>query len=240
MTRRRTPADATLRIDGAGDDLHALLASARGELRVSGGRTTLGQEDFSVWDASVLSMMLPGLGDARPSRMNCASIEAEIGDGRLTTEALVIDAENVTIAGSGSVDLRSEALDVMLVPSPKHHGLLRGATPVHVTGTIAAPQVSVSTGALVVSNGALLLGALNPYLLLGAMVPAQGGESEASCGRAVELAEEPPPEIARKAGDLQKAHRGGITGVLTAPLRALGGALRGSPSGDTPEEPPER
>ena len=231
------PADATLGVDGTGDDLYALLASARGTLQVRGGRTTLGKEDFSVWDVNLLNMMLPAIGDGRPSRMNCASIEAEIGGGRLTTEALIIDAENVTIAGSGSVDLRSEALDVMLVPSPKHPGLLGGATPVHVTGTVAAPQVSVASGALVTSSGALLLGALNPYLLLGAMVPASAGDSEATCGRAVELAEQPSAEVARKAGELEKAHGGGVTRVLTAPLRAIGGALRGRTSGAAPQAP---
>jgi hypothetical protein len=219
------PADAMLSLEGSGDDVHALLANARGELHVSGARTTLGSEDFSVWDVNVLTMMLPRLGEGRPARMNCASIEAEIGDGRLTTEALVIDAENVTIAGSGSLDLRSEAVDPMLVPQPKQRSLMRGSTPVHVTGTLSEPQISVATGSVVASSGLLLLGAVNPYLLLGAMVPASSGEAEDVCDRAVELAEKAPKEVEETAASLQKAHSGGVTRVLTAPFRAIGRGL---------------
>ena len=62
-----------------------------------------------------------------------------------SSDKFIVDTRRITIAATGILDLESEGLNLVIAPRPKRTTLLSLASPVHVTGTLAAPATG-STG----------------------------------------------------------------------------------------------
>jgi hypothetical protein len=93
------------------------------------------------------------------------------------------------VAGSGVLDLQTEALDLVLAPRPKRSSLVSLANPVAITGTLATPRVSVArlpSRRRLLRTG-LLAGLVNPVFLLTTFSDLGTGGANA-CAAAIERA----------------------------------------------------
>ena len=71
----------------------------------------------------------------------------------------------VNVEGDGSVNLKSEQLDLKLDPHPKDRSIASLNSPLYVRGTFGAPKVAPDWKRLGTKGvGALAMGLLNPLL----------------------------------------------------------------------------
>ena len=88
----------------------------------------------------------------------------------------MFDTQIGILTGEGEINLGTEKIDFLLVPKPKHPGLLELSTKLRVSGTILDAKVSpdklalLEKGALALSTLAIgPLGLLAPFVNLGAL-----------------------------------------------------------------------
>ena len=124
--------------------------------------------------------------------LNCTLVDLGIKDGIVSTKALVVDSEAASLAGEGTIDLESEAIDIELLARPKGSPLPSGRTGITIGGTLADPEVSLDAvhlaarGAAAATFGVFL----RPFTALAsAILPESGTAQRGACGEL--LAREP-------------------------------------------------
>ncbi len=169
-------------LEGNGNDLYAWLASARGQahLLIEEGEIPGGLLD--LWGGDLITNLLPRT-TQETTRLQCLIAIAKVANGTMTLESLVLDTPEVLVLGSGSLSLKTEALDIELRPRPKHVTLFTAATPVRIAGTLAKPQIEVMKLALLRKALTLTLTGFTPEGLLSLFE----GENEA-CRQALAAA----------------------------------------------------
>jgi hypothetical protein len=154
-----------------------------GEGRISG-------RGLDLWAADLIPTMLsPRWQRENVTEMNCAVAHIELKEGLAELEDFILDTRRITVAGSGVLKLETEALDLLLAPRPKRPSLVSLANPVAITGTLAAPAVSVArlpSRRRFMRTG-LLAGLVNPLFLLTTFSDLGTGGANA-CAAAIERA----------------------------------------------------
>jgi AsmA family protein len=150
------PLDARLTLTGRGDSLHQLAATAEGRTTavlphgsIRASIAELAGLDFARW----LGVLLGTRQKEATVRCGIASFGAR--NGTLGVERLMIDTGPALIAGSGDINLDSEALDLTLRDKPTHLRLLHKQVPVQVGGTLKHPSLNVGAVAKVGAKAAL-------------------------------------------------------------------------------------
>ena len=86
--------------------------------------------------------------------LNCTLANLEIRNGMVTTKPLIIDTEIAQLGGDGTVNLKTEAIDLSLTAEPKKTPLLTNLTGISITGTLAQPQLNINPLALAARGAA--------------------------------------------------------------------------------------
>lgn len=163
------PLDVVLDISGRGTSLRTILFRSQGQGVFLLGRGSLPIRHFDLIASDLLLAAMPWTKSTGHTETNCTAGRFGITDGIATLDSLLIDTGRITVTGGGAINLGTEAIDILLRPRPKDPSLLSLATPMRVTGTLAAP--SAAPDALGLAQGAatgLILGSINP---LAALVP---------------------------------------------------------------------
>ncbi len=106
-------------------------------------------------------------GNTSDTGLRCAIAHFGAQHEILTAQQLVFDTDPVLVTGRGSIDLRSETMNLTVAGKPKSFQLLRLNVPVTVQGPLAHPVVGVKAGAAVAQAGiAAALGFLSPIAAL--------------------------------------------------------------------------
>jgi uncharacterized protein involved in outer membrane biogenesis len=182
-------------------------------------------------DAKALDMLVGGLtamvgtiftADASKTTINCAISDLKVDHGMVKPQLAVLDTQYSTVFATGLVDLKNEQLNIEITPVAK--GVtLSVATPVHLQGAFAKPQVNVDkTGALLKTGEVWATIAYPPALLL-KFSDVGDGENNPCVSM-----------VAKKAGvpfveDVGKAVKGTVEGTGKM-LKGVGGALKGAGS----------
>ena len=161
--------DAQVIVSGSGRSTAEILGSLGGDMRMHMRDAAISHllvEAAGVDLAQAFGIVLKG-DSALPIQCNVADFAVE--GGVVRPRIFVINTRDSTIWLDGTASLRTEALDVRAVVSPKDFSPLTLRTPLHVRGTLSKPEVSLETGKLAGKVGAAaLLALLNP---LAAIIP---------------------------------------------------------------------
>ena len=122
--------------------------------------------------------------------LNCMVARFDIRNGRATARGLLLDSDQVTMSGSGTINLGTEQLALEVVPKPKDISLLNLAMPIDIGGRLSHPTLTPNRVALAKSVALGVAGAVNPLFALVPMVLDSGGDTN-SCAAA--LAGKPAP-----------------------------------------------
>jgi len=165
--------DAAFNLDSTGDSIAALMAALNGNTRItmSNGKAASKYLDLlaKYLGSGVLKMLNPFEEKREFTPVNCFVNTIDINNG-LADVKLLLDTDRTSIFGAGNVNLKTEALDLGIKPTPK-----KGAMPANISfsfnqlsqpfrlgGTLAQPSLAIDPGrtALVVGKmaGALALG----------------------------------------------------------------------------------
>ncbi len=161
--------DALVKVKGAGRSSAEILASLEGDIRIhlrDAAISHVAVEAAGVDIAQALGVLVKG-DDALPILCNVADLD--VVKGVAQPKVFVINTRDSTIWIDGTVSLKTEAMDLRAVVSPKDFSPLTLRTPIHVKGMLGKPTVSVELGKLATKAGAsALLALLNP---LAAIIP---------------------------------------------------------------------
>lgn len=126
-------------------------------------------------DAKALTDLLSGSGKDYV-KVHCMLADYSLKKGLVNTENMMFDSEVSTITSTGTIDLNTEKLDLVVKPRGEVLGI-GAAIPVLVYGDFNAPSfVPDPKGALAIFGGAVMAGVAWPVALAGAVVLSDDGK----------------------------------------------------------------
>ena len=175
------------KLHGRGNSFAQLLGTADGQAGVamSGGQVSRLLVDLGGLDLG--GALLGTLKSKKTIDIRCAAAAFKVESGVMKAETLVLDTSDTNFAGTGTISLKEETLDVLLRPQPKDMtiGVLR--TPLRISGAFKQPKIRPEAGPLATRLGAAaLLGAINPIAALLAFIetaPGKNADCDALAGR---------------------------------------------------------
>ena len=196
--------DAQVKVKGSGRSTAEILGSLNGDVRAHVREASISHlviEMLGLDVAQALGLKLKG-DKALP--ILCNVVDLDVAGGVAKPKVFVLNTTDSTVFVDGSVSLKTEAMDLRAVVSPKDFSPLTLRTPILVRGTLGDPAVSIEVGKLVgKAAAATLLGVL--VAPLAAIVPfVDPGSRDAAKETAAPL---------RGAGGHQRQDLGGDAGA---------------------------
>jgi uncharacterized protein involved in outer membrane biogenesis len=169
-------------ITGRGTAISELFGTADGRLAllVSGGKVSNLLVELGGLDVAEALRIL-ATRDVQV-QLRCAVADLSIKGGVATPQVFVIDTSDTVVRGEGTLDFRSEKLDLVTFPEPKDASPFVLRSPITITGTLKDPHVRPRIGPIAARGAAALaLGAINPLL---AFIPfiETGPGKDSDCG----------------------------------------------------------
>lgn len=164
-------------ISGRGTSAADLFGTANGRLAalVNGGQISNLLVEIVGLDVAE-SLRILATKDATV-QLRCAVVDLSLKNGVATPQVFVIDTTDTVVTGSGSLNFKSEGLDLVTRAEPKDTSPFVLRTPIMIKGTFKNPQVRPQIGPLAARAGAgILLGLINPLLAVLPFVETGPGE----------------------------------------------------------------
>ncbi len=167
--------DITIDLKGSGNSVSQIMAGLNGKILIQTGKGEISSSALKLASAdalmSTLSMLTPGSDSANNSQLECAVVNFKIKDGLASAEnGIAMSTSLMNVIGAGTIDLKTEALDIGITPKAKQGvGLNLGqvASLVRLGGTLANPspkadaeaalKKGLSVGTAVATGGLSLL-----------------------------------------------------------------------------------
>jgi hypothetical protein len=163
---------------------------------VVGGEGRIRGKLLEIWGGNLLQILNPvSWAEGGDTELRCVAAQFDIGEGVARSRTLLVDSQNVTVAGEMVLNLRSEQIDGMFTPQPKEATLMHLGAPLRLSGTLKAPKVAPAERGLV-TLGKLAIGVVQPAALI-VMFGDLGAKEKNPC--AALLAQRPaaPPDAVR-------------------------------------------
>ncbi|MCC6716945.1 MAG: AsmA family protein [Acetobacteraceae bacterium] len=170
--------DLVLALRGRGASPREMAASLDGNASLVVGQGTLHGNYIEALGLGALRNLVPQLQRLSDSRLNCAIARFDIARGVATARLLAADAGDLSMVGTGTVNLGAETIALDLAPRVKLGGLGGLVVPVQVRGSLLSPSVTVLSG-----RGARG----NPLSALGTIVLDPGASRTNPCGGLAEV-----------------------------------------------------
>jgi hypothetical protein len=144
-----TSVEASLQARGASARQMAASASGRFLVTLGPGKVKSGQVGFIGGDliGELAGKLNPFAAQDPYTQLDCVVTRADIADGHVTVNPVLMQAEKVTVVALGKVDLHTEALTVNFNTRPREGiGISAGmfTTPfIELEGTLASPRVGM-------------------------------------------------------------------------------------------------
>jgi AsmA protein len=174
-----------IELTGTGASVGKLLGTANGKIGVfmDGGRISRFMMELvalDVWDAVRVKLK----GDEE-IEIRCAIADFGVKGGLMQANAFVFDTAVVNVGGSGTVNLKTEAMDLTLRPQPKDRSLASLKSPLYIRGTFSEPDIGPDMGRLAAKGaGAIVMGILNPLLAILPLME-EGKGKDSPCGQLI-------------------------------------------------------
>lgn len=121
------------------------------------------------------------------------------------TNALVFDTTVTNVSGNGTINLKTEEMDLTLKPTPKDSGIGSLRTPLHIKGTFSEPDIGPDMGRLAARGaGTIVMGIINPLLSIIPLIQ-EGKGKDSNCGELIAQATSSSKKPAPKTTAQQKA-----------------------------------
>lgn len=161
--------DIGLTGEGRGDSLQALAATWNGRLDIVGGEGWVRGDLLAGSGAGLIDVIARWREAGADLRLTCVVGRWPIAQGVATADVVLIDTAAMTVAASGTVDLRDETLDLRVSPRSKGTSLMSLAVPVRVSGPLTDPQVGADPLGTAVGAARIAGMVINP-LVTGAAI----------------------------------------------------------------------
>ena len=203
--------DLNINLKGQGKSVAALMAGLNGDVVAILTESELPVEYLNLVGAdlttSLMKMVNPFGKKIERAQINCAVSDFNIKDGLAKSDVLMIDDPDKTLLGTGSINLKTEALDFGIHTQPKEGigtketgkvslSLSALLKPFELGGTLANPSLGISPERTVKTVVSALLG---PGSFASLFISVSSGK-ENPCAEALKIAGEGTPKTPVKSG----------------------------------------
>lgn len=227
--------DVALDVKGAGASMRAIAAGLNGKAEVSSDGGVISNRLLKIVAVGLGDVLGPLMGNDKDARLNCMLIGFDIENGLATSKAMVVDSEAFTVAGGGTVDLKTERLNLTFDTETRETSIASLAVPFNVTGTMKSPSVApdpLGTALGVAKTAGMVI---NPVAGLGVLIGEQmAGSDERKGAGACAAALVEAPKRQGGAGAVEGAAQGAagavegaVEGVADDAGKAVEGAVEG-------------
>ena len=225
--------DADMSLRAAGASPRALASSLDGRIEVVGGAGSVRNDWLQASATGVIDMLSYWREGDSDLRLNCVVARLPVEAGVMTSEAILIDTDAVTVGGGGTVDLREEALDLKVTPQAKEAGLMSLAVPFLIGGTLAEPSVAPDPVGTAVGAAKIAGMFINPLVAGAAILLDSDSPDENVCVAALRQTEPGPSQAAPAEADTSvvKDAVEGVTDQLEGVTDTLEGVGEGVTEG---------
>ncbi|MXN63858.1 AsmA family protein [Stappia sp. GBMRC 2046] len=159
-------------LTGVGSGADQFISSMSGKAAASIWSGTVGTRLIDLAGQSLVRWMFGNKADGDTAKLVCAVIPLNLKGGRGSAKTIVIETENVQIAGGGPIDFRNNTLDLSFLPRAKRPEVVEMVTTFAVRGRISNPEIVVLSG----GGGGRVVGEIvtAPFNILGLIF--SGGE----------------------------------------------------------------
>jgi hypothetical protein len=195
--------DGEIELNGKGKSIAEWMAGLDGRTLLVMGKGRLQEKYLDILGTdlarSILRLITPFKKGEDFTQLNCLVNGFEVKNGLAVCSALLLDTPQMSLAGGGDVDLKTEKLNLSIHPSPKEGvgvgaekiGLSLGelTKPFKLGGTLAHPSLVIDTTQALTTVGKAVGGValLGPAGILTALASAGPGDANA-CLTAIESA----------------------------------------------------
>jgi hypothetical protein len=145
---------ARAKLHGVGNSIHKAASTADGTATVVVPHGEIRQafaELLGINVASALGLLLTN--DQSKIDVHCAVAGFTAKNGVMTLNQFAFDTPVVLASGEGTVDLRTERLNLAITGHPKKPQLVRVRAPITVNGTLSQPAIGVDAGSAIAQGG---------------------------------------------------------------------------------------
>jgi hypothetical protein len=132
--------DILVDLEGRGNSPRAIASSLGGTTQLVATDGIITNKLLAVVSTGLDKVLGPLLGNQADTKLHCAISHFDINGGQASSRALVVDSDTFTVAGQGSIDLRTEQLDMMFDTRTRQTALASLAVPFRVKGTLKNPK----------------------------------------------------------------------------------------------------
>jgi hypothetical protein len=158
--------DLALDLRSRGNSVREVMAKLNGEFAAFVSEARIPDTNLSLRSIDLILGMLPWIKRREDLIVNCAISQLDIDDGVVNVKLMYLDSAQMRMVGRGTIDLRTEKLDLRLLPRRRGTRILAHNIDLLVTGPLVEPKIS-SVGAakaIAVDYGKYTL--LGPFGLL--------------------------------------------------------------------------
>ncbi len=174
---------ARAKLRGVGNSVHRAAASSNGTVTLVAPKGQVRQafaELLGVNASKGLLMLLSK--DPKETSLRCAVASFDVKDGVMRADKIIADTGVVVAKGEGTINLKTERLDLRIEGDSKKPRLVRLFIPIEIKGPLGRPDIDLQPGGAIAQGGvAAALGSLlSP---LAAILPfvTPGLEKDADC-----------------------------------------------------------
>ena len=160
--------DVNLNLSARGNSPRALVSSLSGESDIVGQKGVISHKLFAIVSSDLSNIMSPLMGDQDAVPLNCLASRFLYKDGLATSKAQVFDADTFALAGGGTIDLRTEKLDMGFDSTTRVKALVSLALPFLVKGSLKAPLILPDPVGTALFAAKIFATGANPLVFLGA------------------------------------------------------------------------
>ncbi|MBT8332649.1 MAG: AsmA family protein [Deltaproteobacteria bacterium] len=212
--------DLDINISGQGKSVAALMAGLNGDIiaYMSQGRVPVDYLKLLSADITtgLFSIINPLEKKIDRASINCAVVDFNIQDGLARSDVIMIDDPEKTLLSKGTVDLKTEALDLAIYTKPKKGigtketgklslSLSQITKPFKLGGTLANPSLGISPERAITTAGQALLGPPGWASLL----VSGSFDQEGQCAAALKIAGRSRPKTKAASGDIKEQQKNG-------------------------------
>jgi AsmA family protein len=164
------PIGGRIALSGTGQSFRELMATASGNtfFMMSGGEISEMLVELAGLNvARALGVVVRG---DKPIPIRCALVDFRGENGQMGVQSLLFDTANSVISGEGTIDLRDEKLNIVLMPVPKNFSPFSLRSFIRVNGTLK--NVSVFPDPIKTGTESLVAKIFNVFVML-ALSPLQ-------------------------------------------------------------------
>jgi hypothetical protein len=142
---------------GEGRSPHEIASSLGGDFGIAVENVTLPRRQLDLFAVDFLGWAVSGtVARGREGEIRCGIVRFSIKEGLAENQILIADGPTLTLSGSGSLNLRDETVDFVLIPKKKRR-FWASADPVTITGPLTDPSVKpLPTGTAAIAGAAVV------------------------------------------------------------------------------------